>query len=78
MVAFKGNGIQGLSTWRSRQVSLVIVCMQNGNRYIYIYNKLVILREVVEIKFSGRIRDLFRFSNLFEFSNLSFFTISLR
>lgn len=76
MVAFKGNGIQGLSTWRSRQVSLVIVCMQNGNRYIY--NKLVILREVVEIKFSGRIRDLFRFSNLFEFSNLSFFTISLR
>lgn len=46
MVAFKGNGIQGLSTWRSRQVSLVIVCMQNGNRYIYIYiyNKLVILK----------------------------------
>lgn len=70
MVAFKGNGIQGLSTWRSRQVSLVIVCMQNGNRYIYIY-KLVILREVVEIKFSGRIRDLVRFSNLS-------FTISLR
>lgn len=51
MVAFKGNGIQGLSTWKiSTSFACEYVCMQNGNRCMYIYNKLVILREVVGIK----------------------------